>query len=132
MDESLCDPQLEPADTQSCSEEPCPPGWAEGPWSICTKHCGEGGEQTREIKCEQIISGGIASVVDDSQCLEKVGPKGLTKQECNKDVDCPLWHEGPWKPVSYHNTTRGGIKLLIELNCYGYMIMMKEINFLSV
>ncbi|XP_077270107.1 proteoglycan-like sulfated glycoprotein papilin isoform X5 [Temnothorax americanus] len=101
VDESLCDPQLEPADTQSCSEEPCPPGWVEGPWSNCTKHCGEGGEQTREIKCEQIISGGIASVVDDSQCLEKVGPKALAKQECNKDVDCPLWHEGPWKPCDH-------------------------------
>ncbi|XP_070527125.1 papilin isoform X2 [Cardiocondyla obscurior] len=101
VDENLCDPQLEPADTQSCSEEPCPPNWVEGPWSNCTKHCGEGGEQTREIKCEQVISGGRASVVDDSQCLERVGPKGLTKQECNKDVDCPLWHEGPWKPCDH-------------------------------
>ncbi|XP_011062335.1 PREDICTED: papilin [Acromyrmex echinatior] len=101
VDESLCDPQLEPTDTQSCSEEPCPPIWVEGSWSTCTKHCGEGGEQTREIKCEQIISGGIASVVDDSQCLEKVGPKGLTKQECNKNVDCPQWHEGPWKPCDH-------------------------------
>lgn len=124
MDDGLCDRQLEPADTQSCSEEPCPPGWVEGPWSNCTKHCGEGGEQTREIKCEQIISGGIASVVDDSQCLEKVGPKGLTKQECNKDVDCPLWHEGPWKPVSYCIVMYGDIKL--------YDDTMKEINFLSV
>ncbi|XP_011689368.1 PREDICTED: papilin isoform X5 [Wasmannia auropunctata] len=101
VDESLCDPQLEPADTQSCSEEPCPPIWVEGPWSTCTKHCGEGGEQTRDIKCEQIISGGIASIVDDTQCLEKVGPKGQTKQECNKDVDCPQWHEGPWKPCDH-------------------------------
>ncbi|XP_072747679.1 papilin isoform X3 [Anoplolepis gracilipes] len=102
VDESLCDPQLEPADTQGCSEEPCPPMWVEvSPWSPCTKHCGEGGEQTREIKCEQVISGGIASVVDDSQCLEKVGPKGPVKQECNRDVDCPQWHEGPWKPCDH-------------------------------
>ncbi|XP_019882164.2 papilin isoform X4 [Camponotus floridanus] len=101
VDESLCDPGLEPSDTQGCSEEPCPPMWVEGPWSPCTKHCGEGGEQTREIKCEQVISGGIASVVDDSQCLEKVGPKGSITQECNRDVDCPQWHEGPWKPCDH-------------------------------
>ncbi|XP_036145237.1 papilin isoform X3 [Monomorium pharaonis] len=115
VDESLCDPQLEPADTQSCNEESCPPLWVEGPWSSCTKHCGEGGEQTREIKCEQIISGGIASVVDDSQCLEKVGPKGLTKQECNKDVDCPQWHEGPWKPCDY---ICGPGKQIRTVTCY--------------
>lgn len=101
VDEGLCDRQLEPADTVGCNEEPCPPMWVDGPWSPCTKQCGEEGEQNREIKCEQVISGGIASVVDDSQCLEKVGPKGPTKQDCNRDVDCPQWHEGPWKPVSY-------------------------------
>ncbi|RLU15132.1 hypothetical protein DMN91_013019 [Ooceraea biroi] len=101
VDEGLCDPQLEPADTQGCSEEACPSTWVEGPWSPCTKQCGEEGEQTREIKCEQVVSGGVASVVDDSQCLEKVGPKGSTKQECNRDVDCPQWHEGPWKPCDH-------------------------------
>ncbi|KAL6256089.1 hypothetical protein P5V15_013324, partial [Pogonomyrmex californicus] len=115
VDESLCDPQLEPTDTQSCSIDPCPPIWVEGPWSVCTKHCGEGGEQTREIRCEQIVSGGIASIVDDSQCLEEIGPKGLTKQECNRDVDCPQWHEGPWKPCDH---ICGPGKQIRAVTCY--------------
>ncbi|CAL1675129.1 unnamed protein product [Lasius platythorax] len=115
VDESLCDPQLEPSDTEGCSEEPCPPMWVEGPWSTCTKHCGEGGEQTREIKCEQVVAGGIATVVDDSQCLEKVGPKGPVKQECNRDVDCPQWHEGPWKPCDH---ICGPGKQIRTVTCY--------------
>lgn len=99
MDESLCDPQMEPDTTEACNVDPCPPVWVEGEWGPCSKHCGEGGEQSRGIKCEQVISGGIPTVVDDSQCLEKVGPKGPTKQECNKNVTCPQFHVGPWKPV---------------------------------
>lgn len=99
VDESLCDPQMEPADTEACNVDPCPPVWVEGEWGPCSKHCGEGAEQSREIKCEQVISGGIPTVVDDSQCVKKVGPKGPTSQECNKDVSCPLFHTGPWKPV---------------------------------
>ena len=98
VDEQLCDPLREPIDTQSCGEEPCPPKWVEGEWSPCSKQCGSGGEQTRQIKCEQVVSGGIPSIVDDSQCL-KLGPKPEPKQECNKGVDCPQWHTGPWKPV---------------------------------
>ena len=99
VDEQLCDPLREPADTQACGVETCPPSWVEGEWGPCSKQCGEGGEQTRQVKCEQVISGGIPSIVDDSQCA-KLGPKPEPKQECNKEVDCPQWHTGPWKPVS--------------------------------
>lgn len=99
VDDGLCDMQLEPDDTQACSEEACPPEWFEGDWSQCSKHCGEGGERTRDIKCEQIIAGGIPTIIDDSVCLEKVGPKNETTQECNRNVECPNWHLGPWKPV---------------------------------
>lgn len=69
-----------------------------GEWSPCSKPCGVGGEQTRQVKCEQVVAGGIPSIVDDSQCLKL--PKPEPKQECNKELDCPQWHVGPWKPVS--------------------------------
>ncbi|XP_015589222.1 papilin isoform X3 [Cephus cinctus] len=101
VDEKLCDPQLEPADTEVCNNEPCPPEWIEGEWGTCSKHCGDDGVQTREIKCEQIISGGIPSIVDEAQCLEKLGPKTETTRQCNKDVECPKWHLGPWKPCDH-------------------------------
>lgn len=100
VDEKLCDPQLEPDDTQSCGESACPPEWVESEWTPCSKQCGEGGERTREIKCEQIIVGGIPTIVDDSMCIEKLGPKNETTQECNRNVTCPMFHLGPWKPVN--------------------------------
>lgn len=100
VDEKLCDPLFEPADSQPCGESPCPPQWIAGEWSACDKPCGQGGEQTREIKCEQIVSGGIPTVVDDAQCAQ-IGPKNETKRECNKDLVCPQWHFGAWKPVKY-------------------------------
>lgn len=100
-DETLCDPQLEPDATQGCGNEPCPPEWFESDWGPCSKQCGEGGERTREIKCEQILAGGIPSIVDDALCLETVGPKNETKEKCNENVECPKWHVGPWKPVGY-------------------------------
>ncbi|XP_046586723.1 papilin isoform X2 [Neodiprion lecontei] len=98
VDANLCDQQLEPVSNVSCGEEACPPEWVIGDWGPCSKACGLGGEQTREIKCEQIISGGIPSLVDDTRCLKTIGPKGIEIQECNKDVPCPQWHKGPWKP----------------------------------
>lgn len=98
VDESLCDPTQEPEDTQSCNENNCPAEWVEEDWSPCTKHCGEGGVQTRNIKCEQVISAGRIAV-EESQCVASHGPKGATKRECNKDKDCPQYHLGPWKPV---------------------------------
>jgi hypothetical protein len=99
-DEKLCDPMLEPADTQACGGEPCPPQWVVSEWSPCNKQCGQGGEQTRDIQCRQILSGGATAVVEERQCLETVGPKNITKQLCNESVECPQWHLGPWKPVS--------------------------------
>ncbi|XP_074105077.1 proteoglycan-like sulfated glycoprotein papilin isoform X3 [Cotesia typhae] len=133
VDENLCDPQLEPDDTQSCGDEACPPEWVESQWTPCSKQCGEGGERTREIKCEQIIVGGIPSIVDDSMCIEKLGPKKETTQECNRNVTCPTFHLGPWKPCDhlcgegkqtrkvtcYKKNDDGKIEVLDDLACEG-------------
>ncbi|XP_044011690.1 papilin isoform X3 [Aphidius gifuensis] len=98
VDENLCDPQSAPDNTQACNTEACPPEWFEGEWSSCSKQCGEDGEQTRTIKCEQIVAGGMPTIIDDSICIDKFGPKNKTTQECNRNVQCPTWHLGPWKP----------------------------------
>ncbi|XP_031784533.1 papilin isoform X3 [Nasonia vitripennis] len=132
-DEKLCDPMLEPVDTQACGNEPCPPQWVASDWSNCSKPCGEGGEQTREIKCEQIVSGGVPTIVDENQCIERLGPKNVTKQQCNKDVECPQWHLGPWKPCDhlcgegkqtrkvtcYRKNEEGKVQVLEDSACQG-------------
>ena len=100
VDDSLCDSSIKPADLQKCGEESCPPRWVEGPWGKCSSPCGSNGTQDRVVHCERVVSSGIATVVDDSICLEKVGNKPATVQECNVGVICPLWFIGPWQPVS--------------------------------
>jgi hypothetical protein len=96
----LCDPSLEPARNESCGTDPCPPLWAVGEWEPCSEACGEGGSQIRQVYCEQIVSGGLPSVVGEEQCTDVLGPKPPNTQPCNVDVPCPMWHVGPWKPVS--------------------------------
>jgi len=98
--DDLCDLSLEPARNQSCGTDPCPPNWFLGEWGPCSETCGTGGNQIRQVYCEQIVSGGLPSVVDEIQCTDVLGPKPPVTQTCNVDVPCPTWHVGPWKPVS--------------------------------
>ncbi|XP_069673465.1 papilin isoform X4 [Periplaneta americana] len=94
----LCDPSLEPARNQTCGTDPCPPHWSLGEWEPCSASCGEGGTQIRQVYCEQVVSGGLPSVVDEVHCTDILGPKPPTSQKCNVDVPCPTWHVGPWRP----------------------------------
>lgn len=48
--------------------------------------------------CEQIITNGVPTVVDEGEC-KKFGPKPPEQQPCNQDAICANWHVGPWKPV---------------------------------
>lgn len=41
----------------------------------------------------------VAKVLDDAECLQKVGNKPATENACNLGAVCPKWHVGTWKPV---------------------------------
>lgn len=97
-DRSLCDANNEPTSSQKCAEVPCEAQWVPYPWNNCSAPCGEGGTQTREIACQQVISNGYPSLVDESECAGQ--PKPPQQQTCNKGRVCAKWHIGPWKPVS--------------------------------
>lgn len=104
-DDSLCDVNNKPATSQKCAEIACEAQWTPYPWGNCSAPCGDGGVQTREIACQQIISNGYPSLVDESECL-KTGAKPPQQQVCNKGRICSKWHAGPWKPVSIPVHTR--------------------------
>ncbi|XP_068083649.1 papilin [Anabrus simplex] len=94
---NLCNPILEPKKSEPCNTDPCPPQWSIGEWSHCSETCGDGGTQTRQVYCEQVVSSGLPSVVDDEECINLLGPKPATSQSCEDTVQCPSWHIGPWK-----------------------------------
>ncbi|XP_061384586.1 papilin isoform X3 [Danaus plexippus] len=98
VDESLCDEGLRPATNQTCNIEACPPRWVEGPWSPCSKPCGDGGTRSRQIYCEKIITNRFPSIVADKECFDLLGPKPELYQTCNENATCPTWFTGPWKP----------------------------------
>ncbi|XP_047512868.1 uncharacterized protein LOC125054801 [Pieris napi] len=98
VDDSLCDKGLRPPTTETCNTDPCPPHWVEGPWSPCSKPCGEGGSRSRQVHCEKVISQGIASIAADKECFDLLGPKPELYQECNQNASCPTWFTGPWRP----------------------------------
>ncbi|XP_017784218.1 PREDICTED: papilin isoform X2 [Nicrophorus vespilloides] len=98
-DEKLCDPNTRPENAQRCGEQPCEPRWVTKPWQKCSAPCGEVGTQDRQVLCEQIITNGVASIVDDSQCARI--PKPDTQQACNVGEICAEWHTGPWKPCDH-------------------------------
>ncbi|CAK1550996.1 unnamed protein product [Leptosia nina] len=98
VDDSLCDSGLKPPTNETCNDVPCPPNWVEGPWSPCSKPCGEGGTRSRQVHCEKVITQGIASIAADKECFDILGPKPELYQECNQNATCPTWFTGPWRP----------------------------------
>ncbi|GLH10987.1 Papilin [Gryllus bimaculatus] len=129
---NLCNPILEPKRNESCNTDPCPPTWAEGEWGECSQSCGEGGSHTRQVHCEQIVSSGVSSIVDDEKCVDLYGPKPAITKECGLLDACPLWHIGPWKPcdrlcgdgkqrrrVRCYRKVEGKIDVLADSACPG-------------
>ncbi|KYB26517.1 Papilin-like Protein [Tribolium castaneum] len=112
-DRTLCDANNEPPSSQKCAEVPCEAQWVPYPWGNCSAPCGEGGVQTREIACQQIISNGYPSLVDESECARL--PKPPQQQECNKGRVCAKWHLGPWKPCDH---LCGDGKETRQVKCY--------------
>lgn len=100
VDAELCDLVTKPGDTQQCGQESCPPRWTETPFGKCSASCGDNGTQSRTVQCQRISSSGVASVVEDAICLDQVGNKPPTVNQCNVGIICPVWHIGPWQPVN--------------------------------
>ncbi|XP_050294454.1 papilin isoform X2 [Anthonomus grandis grandis] len=113
VDEILCDAGRKPETSRRCNEVACEAQWVPHPWGNCSVPCGEeGGIQTREVSCQQIVSNGYPSLVEETQCQ---GPKPPQQQTCNKGKTCASWHLGPWKPCDH---LCGDGKQTRQVTCY--------------
>ncbi|XP_058455705.1 papilin isoform X3 [Malaya genurostris] len=100
VEEGLCDAGSKPTDSQRCGKEACPPRWVEAAWGNCSMPCGSEGKQTRDVHCERVSAEGVPETVEDAVCLEQVGNKPATEQECNRGTICPEWYIGKWSPCN--------------------------------
>ena len=96
---------------QSCGS-PCPKTtWFIGSWGHCSRTCGNGGYQTRMVRCHESrpvsTSRGSGNsdttqvVVHDGKCQQATGvAKPMERRECNR-VACPnRWRVGSWSSCS--------------------------------
>ncbi|KAK2146181.1 hypothetical protein LSH36_626g03013 [Paralvinella palmiformis] len=75
-----CLTKEEPPKKIVCNTQPCPPSWRVGPWSKCSKTCGNG-SQTRDVICEQKLGPGVAEeLMNERLC---VGVKPATTRYCD-------------------------------------------------
>lgn len=72
--------------------------WFIGNWTKCSSNC-QAGIQFRTVYCQQVVAGSMQSVINDSVCVNAIGPTPSSTQECNKEAVCPQFHIGDWGPV---------------------------------
>ncbi|XP_046445127.1 papilin-like isoform X2 [Daphnia pulex] len=97
VSDDLCDPQLQPVVNRTCASDACDPSWFIGNWTKCSSNC-QAGIQFRTVYCQQVVAGSMQSVINDSVCVNAIGPTPSSTQECNKEAVCPQFHIGDWGP----------------------------------
>ncbi|KAI1230494.1 hypothetical protein IHE44_0009954 [Lamprotornis superbus] len=74
-----------PERQRSCNTEPCPPAWAIGNWSECSRSCNEG-VRTRSVFCKRKISASEEKTLDDASCSQ---PRPKMLEPCNNQTCGP-------------------------------------------
>uniref|UniRef100_A0A8C6UWE2 ADAM metallopeptidase with thrombospondin type 1 motif, 16 n=1 Tax=Neogobius melanostomus TaxID=47308 RepID=A0A8C6UWE2_9GOBI len=76
--DSQC-PQPTPGRRQGCNTHSCPPVWSTGPWSECSRKCGNGLKK-RTLLCTSTNPGSQSHTVPDSLCVGL--PKPTSQETC--------------------------------------------------
>ncbi|KRZ36996.1 A disintegrin and metalloproteinase with thrombospondin motifs gon-1, partial [Trichinella pseudospiralis] len=98
---ALCDESNKPPAVQLCLNDLCPYTWVPGPWSTCSKTCGQG-EEFRLLFC--VKKGSDAGGAEVPAHLCKALPEPITKRQCfHGPCDSKyFWHPEPWTACSVH------------------------------
>ncbi|XP_048584029.1 A disintegrin and metalloproteinase with thrombospondin motifs 7 [Nematostella vectensis] len=89
LDDSACTNATKPAVIRECNTFDCPPEWATGLWSECTKKCG-GGSQVRVTSCRRTLVNGSVVEVPTELCVQETGTTPSLTQTCN-NFACFQW-----------------------------------------
>ncbi|KAM6959232.1 LOW QUALITY PROTEIN: A disintegrin and metalloproteinase with thrombospondin motifs 8 [Aplochiton taeniatus] len=75
-----CDKELKPADIRPCGDLPCPI-WQMGPWSACSRTCGQG-ERRRSVFCIDYTGKTVEAEKCDSGKMPQLVSGECLTQEC--------------------------------------------------
>ncbi|CAL8241804.1 unnamed protein product [Merluccius merluccius] len=90
-------PPSKPGPVQACNRFDCPPSWETQEWGKCSRTCGGGGIQRREVVCKQHLADGSALALPDTFCPSKVPSD---QQPCARQDCPPQWVTGVWSQCS--------------------------------
>ncbi|XP_075759293.1 A disintegrin and metalloproteinase with thrombospondin motifs 10 isoform X2 [Pelodiscus sinensis] len=89
----FCSPETKlPEKQRPCNTEPCPPTWAVGNWSECSRSCNRG-IRTRSVACQRKVSAAEEKTLDDSACAQ---PRPTMHEPCNNQTCPPQWAALDW------------------------------------
>ncbi|XP_051828447.1 A disintegrin and metalloproteinase with thrombospondin motifs 10 isoform X1 [Antechinus flavipes] len=88
-----CSPHSKlPKRQRACNTEPCPPDWAVGNWSSCSRSCNSG-VRSRSVVCQRRVSADEEKALDDSACSQ---PRPHVLEPCNSPACPPEWVTLDW------------------------------------
>eukprot|EP00794_Sanderia_malayensis_P009974 gene9974-10997_t len=96
---SYCQTLKKPAQRKRvCNMRPCKPTWKLQPWQPCSKTCGYGGYQHRDVQCMRVILTNRGRV-EISAPIYACGRRPAIRKECPY-VPCYSWNSDPWSQCS--------------------------------
>lgn len=87
-----------PQRRRMCNLHACKAGWILLPWKPCSKTCGPGGLQTREVRCVRVILTERGKVEVNAPFYE-CGPRPAIQKPCTF-IPCYTWKSDPWSECS--------------------------------
>ncbi|KAM3615039.1 uncharacterized protein V6R79_022589 [Siganus canaliculatus] len=93
--------QPTPARRQACNPHSCPPVWSTGPWSQCSRKCGNG-LRKRTVLCMSTNPGAQTRTLPDSLCVGLPKPAGQEScfiKRCQKQRKVQ-WFVSTWQECS--------------------------------
>ncbi|XP_043528485.1 A disintegrin and metalloproteinase with thrombospondin motifs gon-1-like isoform X2 [Frieseomelitta varia] len=95
-----------PKTQRPCRRIACNFIWQEGPWSECSKKCGEG-IQRRLVTCHRVNRYGLIDHMPSDKCPMDQKPKSQQSCKLRECDDKYYWRADPWKKCSHTCGTKG-------------------------
>ncbi|XP_050315831.1 A disintegrin and metalloproteinase with thrombospondin motifs 9-like isoform X2 [Anthonomus grandis grandis] len=122
--DTLCrNTKRKPKDSKPCERYKCDYTWIEGPYSRCSRTCGQG-VMTRHVTCHKVHPGGVIDRkpinrdqphVNPAKYCRSRKPKMVMNCMINRCEDKYMWLPGEWTPCTHECGKKG--RQVRDVNC---------------